>query len=80
MRDVVLKDNLIGIPHGTRLEAIIVADGYTDIWIAIKCRDPDYSKWQGTFISINHRDGTADRITIDDAIIDGINIFKLKEG
>ena len=60
------KADIIGIPYGTRLQALVLVDGETHVWIACKKRGPDYSKWQGTYLRIEPS-GRVTRVTNDDA-------------
>ena len=70
------KREIIGIPHGTRLHAIVLIPpsdsdklyergGETHVWTACKQRGPDYSKWQGTYLRIENN-GRITRVTVDD--------------
>lgn len=55
---------LIGIPKGTRLQAIITAETYVDIWTAVKDMSVPITKWEGTFLRIHHNQ-KVERITDD---------------
>lgn len=59
-----MKREIIGIPHGTRLNALVMLENEIHVWIACKQRGPDYSKWQGTYLRIEHN-GRITRITND---------------
>lgn len=61
-----MNKNIVGIPLGTRLHAIVIGDTYVDVWIALKKRGPDASAYQGTFLRV-HNNGQVVRITRDDA-------------
>lgn len=61
-----VKPEIIGIPYGTRLQALVLIGDETHVWIACKSRGSDYSKWQGTYLRIKS-DGSITRVTIDDA-------------
>ena len=61
--------DIIGIPHGTRLHAIVMCGGETHVWIACKQRGPDYAKWQGTYLRIKSN-GEITRITNDGNYVD----------
>ena len=43
---------IIGIPLGTRLHALVVHGDEIHVWIALKARLRDYDKWQGTYLRI----------------------------
>lgn len=71
-----MKREIIGIPSGTRLQAVVLIppsdidklydrSGETHIWIACKQRGPDYSKWQGTYLRVEPN-GRVTRVTVDD--------------
>lgn len=60
------KPAIVGIPLGTRLQSVVLVGGEVHIWIAVKLRDPDYSKWQGTYLRIE-TSGRVTRVTNDDA-------------
>ena len=57
--------DIIGIPLGTRLASIVLVRGETHVWIALKKREPDYTRWQGTYLRIEPT-GRVTRVTQDD--------------
>lgn len=59
------KREIIGVPNGTRLQAVVLVEDGTHIWIACKQRGPDYSKWQGTYLYVQNN-GRVTRVTVDD--------------
>ncbi len=69
---------VIGIPLGTRLQSVVLSKGEVHIWIAVKFRDPDYSKWQGTFLRVEPS-GRVTRVTYDDAYAVDTDEFIIKE-
>ena len=60
-----MKPTIIGIPHGTRLQAVVLCNNEIHAWVACKQRGPDYSKWQGTYLKIEYN-GRVTRVTVDD--------------
>lgn len=60
------KTDIIGIPLGTRLHAVVLHGGCVHVWIALKSRAKDYSQWQGTYLNIEPN-GRVTRVTRDDA-------------
>lgn len=58
-------NKVIGIPQGTRLYNVVLDNDEVHVWIAVKKRDPDYKKWQGTFLRVM-RNGSVTRETLDD--------------
>lgn len=56
--------DLIGIPKGTRLQAVVTAHMYTDIWTAVKNMSVPVAEWEGTFLRV-HNNGLVERITND---------------
>ncbi len=59
------NSNIVGIPLGTRLHAIVIGADYCDVWIALKKRGPDVSAYQGTYLRCYHN-GRVTRVTRDD--------------
>ena len=60
-----MSKQLVGVPLGTRLHAVVIGDDYVDIWIALKSRGPDVSLYQGTYLRCYHN-GRVTRVTRDD--------------
>lgn len=60
-----LKREIVGVPNGTRLQALVLVDDGVHIWTACRQRGPDYTKWQGTYLYVKH-DGSITRVTVDD--------------
>lgn len=71
--------DVIAIPLGTRLTSLAISnDGEVFVWIANKDRSVPYDEWQGTYLHIKP-DGSVTRITRDDAIPNGEDVFMIKE-
>jgi hypothetical protein len=71
--------DIIGIPNGTRLQQIVLCGDAIHVWIAIKCRNIDYNKWQGTYLQITPSKEVT-RVTIDDALPEYEDIMLIKKG
>ena len=69
--------DIIGIPYGTRLQALVLHNDEVHVWIACKQRGPDYSKWQGTFLRIE-ANGRITRVTNDGSRDDDEFVVKEK--
>lgn len=72
------KPVIIGIPYGTRLQQVVLVGGCVHLWIAIKSRDPDYAKWQGTRLEIEPN-GRVTRVMYDEAYPEADDVFVIKE-
>lgn len=59
-----MPSDIITVPPGTRLNAVVLHDGETHVWIAVAKRDEDYRQWQGTYLRIE-RTGRVTRVTVD---------------
>lgn len=59
------EPSIIGIPLGTRLSSVVLVGGEVHIWIALKKREKDYSRWQGTYLRVE-QSGRVTRVTQDD--------------
>lgn len=68
--------DVVGIPLGTRLQQLVLFGDEVHVWIAVKKRDADYSKWQGTCL-VCSPDGSVTRVTHDDAYtVDDVFVIK----
>jgi hypothetical protein len=72
-----MRTDVIGIPRGTRLEAVVRFGEHWHIWIACKSRGEQYIKWQGTFLDCAP-DGSVTRVTRDDAYAVDPEPFEIK--
>lgn len=72
-----MAHDVIGIPLGTRLCSVVLVSGEVHIWTAVKCRDKDYAKWQGTYMRIEPS-GRVSLVRRDDAY-DVDDVFLIKE-
>lgn len=71
-----MSKQIIAIPLGTRLSALVINADSCDVWIALKQRGPDVSAYQGTFLRVYHN-GKVERITRDNSYdVDDIMIVR----
>lgn len=57
--------DIITVPLGTRLNAVVLHGDEVHVWIAIGQRDEDYNQWRGTYLRVE-RSGRVTRVTVDD--------------
>lgn len=74
-----IKSSIIGIPLGTRLQQLVLHGDEVHVWIAVKSRDPDYNKWQGTYLRVTPSNEVT-RVTIDSALPEYEDIMLIKKG
>jgi hypothetical protein len=60
-----LRDEVINMPWGTRLYAVVTHGDEVHVWIAVARRSENYDEWRGTFINFE-RNGRVTRVTVDD--------------
>lgn len=61
--------DLVTVPKGTRLQAIVTHEHYTDVWFAVRDMAVPVYEWQGSFLRM-YPNGQVTRITDDGVTYD----------